>query len=421
MKHPAENLPVNAPENIPNGLPQAACVAAVELLERAAVDESNLASLHGGGVVEQFETIFARCVGTQFALAVSSGTAALHTALLACDFGPGDEIIVSPYGWGQTVSAILMTGATPVFADINKQTGNLEPDAVADLIGSRTVAVLVTHLFGCPADMVSLGVLCRNAGLMLIADAAQALGASLDGQPIAAWADITCFSLGPGKAITTGEGGVVACDDPNVLERMILVSQHPLRSLMDVEDPILRRSTTQFSMSYRLSALAAAIGLAQLAALAGVIEKRQRAVHRLILALGEVESLGTPPILPGVGHAFFTLVLHYRPDQGLPARATFVEALQAAGVPAQAGPVRVPLNLRQPFKCNGDQWYPKALQPRSYHPSWQSGACPNAERLSEQELLIENSSRWQQVPGKRIDEIAKVISDLLRTDRGSGV
>jgi len=138
------------------GLAAPALESARALLEEAARDRRALSALAGGGILGELEDAFATAAGAPFALAVSSGTAALHAALLATDIGPGDEVILAAYGWGQTAAAVLATGATPVFADVSLATGNLDPVSAIERIGSTTRAILVTHLFGCPAPMDAL-------------------------------------------------------------------------------------------------------------------------------------------------------------------------------------------------------------------------------------------------------------------------
>ena len=142
------------------------------LLRRARLDGSLLSANGVNPVVEDFEGAFAKTAGAEWALALSSGTAAVHTALLACDLGPGDEVIVSPYGWGQTVAAVLYAGATPVFADIDPETLALDPACAAHVISPRTRAILVTHMCGLPANMKALETVARDNGLRLIADGA---------------------------------------------------------------------------------------------------------------------------------------------------------------------------------------------------------------------------------------------------------
>ena len=397
-------------------LPGASYSSAVEGLLAASKDVDRLSSLEGEGVIARFEAAFAKTVGSRFALSVSSGTAALHTALSACDIGPGDEVIVSPYGWGQTVVAVLLVGATPVFADIDPVTSNLDPDNVDRRISSNTRAVLVTHVFGCPADMAKLSELCESRGIRLIADAAQGLGARLDGKEIGAWGDISCFSFGRGKAITMGEGGAVVCDDPDLYERMILVSQHPLRGIIDIEDYDFRQSVTELCMSYRMSPLLAAIGLGQIDLLPQVMARKQKTARKLAATLQGIAGFNPPTEPLGLEHGYRSFVLRYDSTElGGYSRVDIICELQAQGIPAHVGPVRTPIHLRAPFNDESiSNWFPNSLRCTHRHSSWNRGMCPVAERrCAEEEIVIASTTRWQQVPDERIEEIGQAIEYVV--------
>jgi len=370
------------------GLGLAAIRAAQEVLAAARGDRRALSALAGGHAVGALERAFAADQGVPFALAVSSGTAALHAALLAADLGPGDQVIVAAYGWGQTVAAVLATGATPVFADVLPDSGNLDPRSTATLIGPRTRAILVTHLFGCPAPMPELEQLAADHGLTLIADAAQALGASIAGRPLGSFGDLACFSLGAGKAATAGEGGLVVCQSADLYERLLIVCQHPLRGLREIEDPALRVSVTELGLSYRLSSIQAAIALGELAAVPGRVAARRAAVSRLRGALARWPEIRLAPDPTEALHSYHQVVGCYvgSGDE----RQPFAERMQVAGYAVRCGPVRVPLNLRAPFVEDGN-WYPRGLRPQSVHETWRAGACPVAERRCRRELLIESS------------------------------
>lgn len=337
---------------------------------------SALSALEGGGVVAAFETAFAELAGTRFALSVSSGAAALHTALLACDVGSGDEVIVSPYGWGQTVGAVLAVGATPVFADIDPNTGNLDPGMARQQITESTKAILVTHTHGLPAEMQELGEISRAAGIWLLADAAQAVGAIYAGRPVGALADISCFSLGRGKVITTGEGGVLATSNVDLLERMLLVSQHPQRSFREIEDRVLFNSITELGQSYRFTPIAAAIGLGQISKVGSIIERKRHFASRLSTKLKTIPGLVLPDDCLLAKHSFHSYVLRSIQES----RDVLERTLAGEGFEIKPISIRSPIYLRAPFNRAMDQWFPKANLRRKPHPSWIEGSCPGAER-----------------------------------------
>ena len=183
-------------------------------IEAAVLDALRSTGFVLGDCVARFEAGFAAYCGTRHAVAVSSGTAALHLALAAIDTGPGDEVITVPMTFVATVAAIVYAGATPVFVDIDPETGTMNPAAVEAAITRRTKAILPVHLHGRLADMAALGAIARRHGLALIEDAAQAHGAERDGRRAGAFGAMGCFSFYPGKNLgACGEGGAVTTDD----------------------------------------------------------------------------------------------------------------------------------------------------------------------------------------------------------------
>ncbi|SHJ27541.1 DegT/DnrJ/EryC1/StrS family aminotransferase [Wenxinia saemankumensis] len=188
-------------------------------IEAAALATLRSGSYVLGETVERFEARFADYCGTRHAVAVNTGTSALHLALLAAGIGPGDEVITVPATFVATVAAIVYTGARPVFVDIDPATWTMDPAAVAAAVTPRTRAILPVHLHGRLADMERLAALANRHGLALIEDAAQAHGAERAGRRAGAWGDMGCFSFYPGKNLgACGEGGAVTTDDPALAE-----------------------------------------------------------------------------------------------------------------------------------------------------------------------------------------------------------
>jgi len=173
-----------------------------------------------GPLVAAFERAIAAAVEAKHAVAVNSGTAALHAAVFAAEIGAGDEVVTSPLTFAASGNAVLYLGGTPVFADVRPDTLNLDPAAVEPVITARTRAVLTVDFAGQPSDLDALGALARGRGLTLIEDAAHALGATLRGRPLGGIADLTTFSFHPAKAITTGEGGMVTTGRDDLAARL---------------------------------------------------------------------------------------------------------------------------------------------------------------------------------------------------------
>ena len=193
-----------------------------EIVKLAAAVESGTLTSTKGTFVKQLELEFAEQLEADTAWACSSGTAALHTALAAIDPEPGDEVVTTAITDMGALTPILYQSAVPVFADVDPHTYNVTADSIEAVLSPRTKAIMVTHLFGNPADMDGIMQLARSREIPVIEDCAQAFGAKFDGKKIGTLGDIGCFSLQQGKHITTGEGGLVVTDNPDYARRMYL-------------------------------------------------------------------------------------------------------------------------------------------------------------------------------------------------------
>jgi dTDP-4-amino-4,6-dideoxygalactose transaminase len=249
-----------------------------------------------GPRVAEFEAAFAARVGAAHAVATSNCTTALHIALLALDIGPGDEVIVPSHSYIASANCILHAGATPVFADISPDTLNLGLVAVAAAITPRTKAIMVVHQIGRPADLVELSALAKQKGITLIEDAACAIGSEYRGKPIGdtAHAPLVCFSFHPRKILSTGDGGMITTGDAALAEKLRLLRQHG----MSVNDLQRHRSKTVVTeeypilgYNYRLTDVQAAIGLAQLRKLDGILARRRAIAARYDTAFAVVPGV----------------------------------------------------------------------------------------------------------------------------------
>jgi perosamine synthetase len=247
-----------------------------------------------GPKVEEFEALFASYIGTKYAIATSSGTAALHIALLASGIGNGDEVITTPFSFIATANAILFCGAKPVFVDIDKGTFCIDPGLIRAKITSKTKAVLPIHLYGQPCNMKEIVRICWKHNLILIEDACQAHGAECYGKKMGSFGT-GCFSFYATKNMTTGEGGMITTDDSNIAERCRMIRNHGQKE---------RYAHKVLGYNYRMTDIAAAIGICQLKKLDGF--NRQRIEHARFLTerLGEIRGLITPFVAPDVRHVF---------------------------------------------------------------------------------------------------------------------
>jgi perosamine synthetase len=240
-----ELIPVSAPALIGNEL---------EYVRRCL--ESTWISSRGQ-FVPAFEQKVAELCGVAHAVAVCNGTAALHVALLALGVSPGDEVIVPSLTYVASASAVSYCAAEPVFVDSEPTTWNLDPQQVEAAVSPSTVGIVAVHLYGNPANMDALRAIAERHGLFLLEDAAQAHGATYGGEPVGSLGDAGIFSFFGGKLVTTGEGGMLVTDDAGVAELARRLRNHG-------EDPAHRYKVTQLGFNYRMTNVAAAIGLAQL-------------------------------------------------------------------------------------------------------------------------------------------------------------
>lgn len=177
----------------------------------------------GSGLIGAFEREFAAMTGSSFALAMNSGTAALHSAYFAIGVGPGTEVIVPSYTWHASATPVLQCGAVPVFCDIDRRTLTIDVDDMSRRITERTRAICVVHIWGNPAEMDRILEIARRHSLSVVEDCSHAHGARYDGRPVGSWGDVGCFSLHASKPVAAGEGGVAVTDDPVLFDRMVLL------------------------------------------------------------------------------------------------------------------------------------------------------------------------------------------------------
>jgi perosamine synthetase len=250
-----------------------------------------------GPRVRAFEAAFAERVGALEAVATTNCTTALQLALYVSGVGPGDEVIVPSMSFIATANAVWQNGATPVFADVDPLTYNLDPASAEAAITERTRAIMPVHQLGLPADMDPFLAIARRHDIALVEDAACAIGASYKGRKIGSLGPLACFSLHPRKVITTGEGGMITVSDPEVAERLRRLRQHA----MDVSDlarhgakDVIIESYPERGWNHRMTDMQAQLGLCQLDALDDILAARAHVAARYNEAIAEIPYLSTP-------------------------------------------------------------------------------------------------------------------------------
>jgi len=310
---------------------------------RQSVDEADIAAvvevlrsdwLTTGPQVGAFEAAFAAAAGAREAVAVSSGTAALHAVMAAIGIGPGDEVIVPAMTFAASANCVLFQGGTPVFADVQPDTLLVDPQDVASKITPRTRAVVAVDYAGQPCDYDALHALADRHGLTLVADACHSLGASYQGRPVGALAALSAFSLHPVKPITTGEGGMVTTNDPALAARLRVFRNHGITS--DHRQRELQGSwyyeMVDLGYNYRLTDIQSALGLSQLRKLPGWVARRREIARQYDAAFAGQAPVQPLAIRPGRVHAYHLYVVRVNCREAGMSRDQAFAALRAEGI-----------------------------------------------------------------------------------------
>jgi perosamine synthetase len=349
---------------------------------RQSIDEEDVRSvvaaltsdwLTTGPRVASFERALALASGARDAVAVSSGTAALHAAMRAVGVGPGDEVIVPTLTFAATANAVLYEGATPVFADVEPDTLLLDPRSVEARVTPRTRAIVAVDYAGQPCDYDALRRIARDAGARLVGDACHALGASYRGRPIGAVADLTAFSFHPVKHVTTGEGGAVATDDPEAARRMRTFRNHGITTdhAQRAKEGAFHYEMVELGYNYRLTDVQCALGESQLRKLPAFVARRREIAAAYDKALPEAPGVVPLAARPDREHARHLYVVRIDPASTRASRADVFAALRAEGIGANVhyAPVHLHPYYRERFGYSG-------------------GECPVAEAAAEQVLSL---------------------------------
>ncbi len=307
-----------------------------------------------GPRVAQFEQAFAEYVGVGHAVALNSGTAALHVALMAHGIGKGDEVITSPFSFVATANSIVYTGAKPVFADIEPDTYNISPDQVHEMITSRTKAIMPVHLYGHAADMGAIMEIAEDHNLLVIEDACQAHGATYKGKKVGSFGT-GAFSFYPTKNMTTSEGGIITTDDPDIAARSRMLRAHGSKQ---------RYLHEMIGYNFRMTDISAAIGIVQMGRLPEFTEKRRQNARKLSNGLKDTKNIILPVEKENCSHVYHQYTIR------TPRRDSLRDTLQEKGV-------------------GTGTYYPLCIhQQPLYKEMGYAGSFPNSEKASREVLSI---------------------------------
>jgi len=304
----------------------------ITLAEIEAVDQvMRSARLSNGPLVEEFEQAFAAYVGRRYAVAVPSGTIGLLLALKACEIGPDQEVIASSYSFREATHAIAVTGATPVFADIDYWAGTLAPDKVEVRITGNTRAIVASNNNGHPAAWTELRAIAKKHGLLLIEDSTEAIGSRYKGELVGSFGDVAVFDFSQPSALTCGEGGMVVTDDVDTAVALRRLRSHRLEERASV----VVSSTPPYQAV--MSNIAAALGLAQLRRLDEILERRRLIEHLYYKYVQSFEGIKPPYVGPDVTEVnWFLYVVHLGTRFTRSSRDSIVEDLRVEQVEAAA-------------------------------------------------------------------------------------
>jgi len=357
-----------------------------ELEERFLLDALRSSWISSTGpYVERFEREFAEFAGTRAAIAIANGTVALHLAMLAFGIGPGDEVIVPSLTYIATANAVRYVGAEPVFADIDPQTWGIDPAEVEKAVTPRTKGILPVHLYGHPVDMDSIQMVAERHDLWVVEDAAEAHGALYKGRRVGSLGSLATFSFYGNKILTSGEGGAITVDDPELERRVRLFRGQGM-------DPNRRYFFPVIGYNYRLTNLACSLLCAQLARFDELVQRRKELFANYVGALAAIPGIGFQPVADWAQPApwIFCITIAER-EFGMP-RDELAGALAAEGI--ETRPFFHPIHTLPP--------YANPARPRS---------LPNTERLAASGLNLPTGAGLTHAD---VDRVASAIRKRSR-------
>lgn len=349
-----------------------------------------------GPKVEEFEKKVADYVGSKYAVAVSSGTAALHAACFAADIKEGDEVITTPITFAASANCVIYQGGQPVFADINPVTYNIDPDDIERKITDRTKAIIPVDFTGQPVDIDRINEIAEKYNLVVIQDAAHALGAEYKGRKIGALADMTEFSFHPVKHITTGEGGMITTNNRECYEKLKLFRTHGITRdkefLLNKDEGSWYYEQLDLGYNYRITDIQCALGISQLSKLDKFLKRRREIAEKYNEYLNDIDGIIVPEQAGLSNSSWHIYVIQLQLEKFKVGRREIFEALQAENIGVNVHYI-----------------------PVYYHPYYQElgykkGLCPNAEKLYERMITIPLHPKMND---KDVEDVVMALKKVL--------
>ncbi|PFA77814.1 MULTISPECIES: UDP-4-amino-4,6-dideoxy-N-acetyl-beta-L-altrosamine transaminase [Bacillus] len=340
---------------------------------KAVVDVLKGDFLTTGPMVQQFEEAIAKYVGAKYTVSFSNGTAALHAACYAAGITEGDEVITTPMTFVASANCILYQGAKPVFADIDNETYNISPKSIEEKITNKTKAIIPVHFTGQPVELEAIQKIAKKNNLIIIEDAAHALGATYKNKKIGSIGDMTMFSFHPVKHITTGEGGVITTNNPLFYEKLVQFRTHGIernpQKLLENHGPWYYEM--QFlGYNYRITDIQAALGLSQLSKLDSFIKIRKKYVDIYSKEFSCLSEIIIPKQLPQTSSSWHLYIIRLNTKLLKCNRKEFYEALQRENIGVNV------------------HYIPVHLQPFYQKLGYEKGICPQAENVYEEIITL---------------------------------
>ncbi|KAB2364611.1 UDP-4-amino-4,6-dideoxy-N-acetyl-beta-L-altrosamine transaminase [Bacillus thuringiensis] len=340
---------------------------------QAVVDVLKGDFLTTGPMVQQFEEAIAKYVGAKYTVSFSNGTAALHAACYAAGITEGDEVITTPMTFVASANCILYQGAKPVFADIDNETYNISPKSIEEKITNKTKAIIPVHYTGQPVELEAIQKIAKQNNLIIIEDAAHALGATYKNKKIGSIGDMTMFSFHPVKHITTGEGGVITTNNPLFYEKLVQFRTHGIernpQKLLENHGPWYYEM--QFlGYNYRITDIQAALGLSQLSKLDSFIKIRKKYVDIYSKEFSCLSEIIIPKQLPQTSSSWHLYIIRLNTKLLKCNRKEFYEALQRENIGVNV------------------HYIPVHLQPFYQKLGYEKGICPQAENVYEEIITL---------------------------------
>ena len=353
-----------------------------------------------GPKVTELEQLLCQVTGARYCVAVSNGTAALHIAAIAAGVREGDEVITTPITFAASANCALYCGATPVFADIDPKTYNIDPASIRRLITPKTKAVVAVDFTGQAVNLDEIRMICKEHNLILIEDAAHSIGTKYNGQPVGSIADMTTFSFHPVKTVTAGEGGAVTTNDKSLYDKLVLAHAHGItrdrtQMAFPTDDPWYYEQVN-LGYNYRLTDIQSALLISQLHKLEQFSARRKAIVARYDEAFREIPQLQVQKEIPQSDTTRHLYILRFHRNMLSCSRREFMDALRGENIFAQV------------------HYIPVYHHPHYRNLGYQKGLCPQAEALYEEIISLPLHCHLRDEDVENVIHAVKKIVDYYR-------